>query len=116
MTVFLTTQYMEEADRLADRIALLDRGAIVAEGIGAELKAAVGGQRVVLRCADEAAYGAIERRIGAWATQPDRSALTIAIAYEADAAESARCSTRSTPTAPGSPSSGFAPRASTTPS
>jgi ABC-2 type transport system ATP-binding protein len=38
VTVFLTTQYLEEADRLADRIALLDHGRIVAEGTAAELK------------------------------------------------------------------------------
>ena len=38
MTVFLTTQYLEEADRLADRIAVLDGGRLVAEGTPAELK------------------------------------------------------------------------------
>jgi ABC-2 type transport system ATP-binding protein len=42
-TVFLTTQYLEEADQLADRIALLDDGRIVAEGSPAELKASVPG-------------------------------------------------------------------------
>jgi ABC-2 type transport system ATP-binding protein len=41
-TVFLTTQYMEEADRLAGRIAIIDNGSIVAEGTPAELKAEVG--------------------------------------------------------------------------
>jgi ABC-2 type transport system ATP-binding protein len=41
-TVFLTTQYMEEADRLAGRIAIIDDGAIVAEGTPKELKARVG--------------------------------------------------------------------------
>jgi len=43
-TVFLTTQYLEEADQLADRIAVLDHGSIVAEGTPAELKARVGGE------------------------------------------------------------------------
>ena len=42
VTVFLTTQYLEEADRLADRVALLDRGRLVAEGTPAELKRAGG--------------------------------------------------------------------------
>jgi ABC-2 type transport system ATP-binding protein len=48
-TVFLTTQYLEEADQLADRIAVLDEGRIVALGTPAELKARVGGDSVELR-------------------------------------------------------------------
>ena len=48
-TILLTTQYLEEADQLADRIAVLDRGVIVAEGTAAELKAQVGGEVVELR-------------------------------------------------------------------
>ena len=51
-TVFLTTQYLEEADRLADRIAVLDHGRIAAEGTAAELKARIGGDVVELRDAD----------------------------------------------------------------
>lgn len=47
-TIFLTTQYLEEADQLADRIAVLDAGRIVALGTAAELKARVGGTAVVL--------------------------------------------------------------------
>ncbi|WP_037601946.1 daunorubicin resistance protein DrrA family ABC transporter ATP-binding protein [Streptacidiphilus rugosus] len=54
VTVFLTTQYLEEADRLADRIAVLDRGKLVAEGTPAELKRLVPGGHVTLRFADEA--------------------------------------------------------------
>jgi len=48
-TILLTTQYLEEADQLADRIAVLDHGVIVAEGTAAELKAQVGGEVVELR-------------------------------------------------------------------
>ncbi|WP_314148185.1 ATP-binding cassette domain-containing protein [uncultured Leifsonia sp.] len=48
-TILLTTQYLEEADQLADRIAVLDHGTIVAEGTAAELKARVGGEVVELR-------------------------------------------------------------------
>ena len=52
MTIFLTTQYLEEADRLADRVAVLSGGRIVAQGTPAELKARVGGEVVVLEFAD----------------------------------------------------------------
>ena len=51
-TVFLTTQYLEEADRLADRIAVLDGGRIAEEGTPGELKARIGGDVVELRDAD----------------------------------------------------------------
>lgn len=45
-TLLLTTQYLEEADRLADRIAVVDSGRVIAEGTSAELKARVGGERL----------------------------------------------------------------------
>ncbi|MFI1563175.1 ATP-binding cassette domain-containing protein [Streptomyces sp. NPDC020490] len=51
-TIFLTTQYLEEADQLADRIAVLDRGRLVAEGTPEELKRQVPGTHVRLRFAD----------------------------------------------------------------
>jgi ABC-2 type transport system ATP-binding protein len=53
-TVFLTTQYLEEADRLADRVAILDRGRIVAEGTAQELKQRIPGGRIDLSFADAA--------------------------------------------------------------
>jgi ABC-2 type transport system ATP-binding protein len=52
VTILLTTQYLEEADRLADTIAVLDRGRIVARGGAAELKARVGAATLHLRLAD----------------------------------------------------------------
>lgn len=45
-TILLTTQYLEEADRLADRIAVLDKGKIIAEGSASELKSRVGSERI----------------------------------------------------------------------
>ena len=53
-TVLLTTQYLEEADRLADRIIVIDQGVIAAEGTAAELKARLGETTVVLGFADAA--------------------------------------------------------------
>ena len=54
VTVFLTTQYLDEADQLADRIALIDAGRIVAEGTPGQLKKEVAEQRLVLQCTDDA--------------------------------------------------------------
>jgi ABC-2 type transport system ATP-binding protein len=57
VTILLTTQYLEEADRLADRIAVLDHGRIVAEGTSAELKRRIPGGHVQLEFADPNALG-----------------------------------------------------------
>ena len=53
VTIFLTTQYLDEADELADRIAVLDHGRVVAEGTAAELKRRIPTGHVRLRFADE---------------------------------------------------------------
>ncbi|KJY28079.1 daunorubicin resistance protein DrrA family ABC transporter ATP-binding protein [Streptomyces sp. NRRL S-495] len=57
-TVFLTTQYLDEADELADRIAVIDGGRIVAEGTAEELKRLVPGGHIRLRFTDPAAHRA----------------------------------------------------------
>jgi ABC-2 type transport system ATP-binding protein len=52
-TVLLTTQYLDEADRLADRIAVIDQGLVIAEGTPRELKSQVGGERLDIHLCDE---------------------------------------------------------------
>jgi ABC-2 type transport system ATP-binding protein len=56
VTVLLTTQYLEEADQLADRVAMLHHGRIVAEGTPGQLKSSLGGEVVRLQFADSAGY------------------------------------------------------------
>jgi ABC-2 type transport system ATP-binding protein len=64
VTIFLTTQYLEEADQLADRIAVLDQGRLVAEGTPAELKKLVPGGHVSLRFTNAAQLGLAARTLG----------------------------------------------------
>ena len=63
VTILLTTQYLEEADQLADRIAVLDRGRIVAEGTPDQLKRRIPGAHILLRFADAAALDAAARAL-----------------------------------------------------
>ncbi len=77
VTVFLTTQYLDEADQLADRIAVLDQGRLVAEGTPGELKRQVPGGHVRLRFSGAAALHAAARVLNGSAV--DDAALTLRI-------------------------------------
>jgi ABC-2 type transport system ATP-binding protein len=63
VTILLTTQYLEEADQLADRIAVLDRGRIVAEGTPEQLKRRIPGAHILLRFGDAASLDAAARAL-----------------------------------------------------
>jgi ABC-2 type transport system ATP-binding protein len=85
VTVFLTTQYLDEADRLAERIAVIDGGRIVAEGTAAELKRRVAGPRLHLICADSGAYAELAARLGERALAADPARLRLDVATDGDA-------------------------------
>ena len=83
VTIFLTTQYLDEADDLADRVAVLDHGRIVAEGRAAELKAAIGDSAVVLHFADRPGLDLAAKLLDT--TARDEVALTLQVPSGGDA-------------------------------
>jgi ABC-2 type transport system ATP-binding protein len=72
MTVFLTTQYLEEADALADRVGIIDHGKIVAEGTPTQLKEEIGSPTVEVVPADAGAGDALAQRLASFG-QPARN-------------------------------------------
>jgi ABC-2 type transport system ATP-binding protein len=85
VTVLLTTQYLEEADQLADTVAVLDHGRVVARGTPDELKARLGAEVVRLQFADQAAYQRALR--GLDPVRADDQLRTIDVATEGTAGE-----------------------------
>ena len=85
VTVLLTTQYLEEADQLADTVCLLDHGRIAARGTPDELKASLGTEVIRLRFADDASY----RRVAAalTTTHTDSRLRTVEVPTDGSAAE-----------------------------
>jgi ABC-2 type transport system ATP-binding protein len=77
VTVFLTTQNLEEADQLADRIALLDNGLLVAEGTADQLKRLIPGGHIRLQFADAAELDAASRAFGGSTRAEDSLALQV---------------------------------------
>ena len=80
VTIFLTTQYLEEADQLANRIAVLDRGKLVAEGTPQELKRLIPGGLMRLQFADSTVLANAARIFGE--ASRDDDALTLQISTD----------------------------------
>src|SRR3954453_23353170 len=80
-TVLLCTQYLEEADQLADGIAVIDQGKVIAEGTPGQLKASVSAGALHVRLLDPGrrpeAASVLERTVGAVLLEPDPAALTV---------------------------------------
>ena len=78
VTIFLTTQYLDEADQLADQIALLDHGTLIAQGTPDQLKRMIPGGHIRLRFADAATLGQA-REVIARPAKADEEALTLEV-------------------------------------
>ena len=85
-TIVLTTQYLEEADRLADRVVLVDGGRVAAEGTPAQLKARVGGERLELEFARADALTAAEQALRPQGAAADASGSRLTLPSDGTAA------------------------------
>jgi ABC-2 type transport system ATP-binding protein len=85
VTVFLTTQYLEEADRLADRIAVIDAGRIVAEGTADELKRGVAEDRLRIELVADAPFAEIVSRLDGRVLEAARDERVLALRTDGSA-------------------------------
>ncbi|GIJ51168.1 daunorubicin resistance protein DrrA family ABC transporter ATP-binding protein [Virgisporangium aliadipatigenens] len=86
-TVLLTTQYLEEADQLADQIAVLDNGRVIAEGTADQLKSTLAGEQVELHLADAGSYDEATRLFNGTALHKDPERRSVSVATGGSAAE-----------------------------
>ena len=84
-TVLLTTQYLDEADRLAGQVALLDGGHVVARGAPSELKRRVAGLRLDLGLTGDAAFETVRDRLGARVVTADAATRTLSVGTDGSA-------------------------------
>jgi ABC-2 type transport system ATP-binding protein len=77
VTILLTTQYLEEADQLADRLAVLDQGKLVAQGTPDELKRLIPGGHIRLQFADASGFEAAARRLSEVARDDNELTLQV---------------------------------------
>ncbi|GAA5047648.1 oleandomycin transport system ATP-binding protein [Thermocatellispora tengchongensis] len=86
-TVLLTTQYLEEADALADEISVVDHGKVIAHGTPADLKHVVGGQTIIVRPSDPARLGEVTAILAELAGRepesPGRGVVTVPVEGDA---------------------------------
>lgn len=78
-TILLTTQYLEEADQLADRIVVIDGGKVIAEGTAKDLKSKVGKDHLVLTFDDKQAYQSAVKLLGKNVVETDESEHTVTV-------------------------------------
>lgn len=78
-TILLTTQYLDEADQLADQIIVIDGGKVIAEGTAKELKSKIGNDRLELTFKDTQGLAAAERVLGKAIVESNKDDLTTTV-------------------------------------
>jgi len=82
VTVFLTTQYIEEAEQLADHIAVLHEGTIIAQGSAQDLKSMLSGGSILLGFADRPSYFAAQQKLDGYSYTVNDDAMSILVATD----------------------------------